>query len=129
MRRGLQDVVRTVLNNRMKPGTKSRDDSVQLLVDNEDRKDLMVEFFLAILFVSTVNSHAVAGHLLNVMAIHPEWQDRIYNEIKATADAHATVKHLPLLDKLDRMPVSAWESASPSLDLCIKGGKHLGTTR
>jgi Cytochrome P450 len=120
MRYGLQRLTTKVINKRMKPGAPRRDDPVQMLLDNTDRKEFMVEFFFSTVFISSANTHAVAAQLLNIMAIHLDWQDKIYAEVKQAAETHSKRKHATLVEQLDMMPLSAWESSFPSLDLCMK---------
>lgn len=54
------------------------------------------------------------------MAIHMDWQEKIYAEVKQAAETHSKRKHAALVEQLDTMPLSAWESSFPSLDLCMK---------
>jgi cytochrome P450 len=56
------------------------------------------------------------------MAIHPEWQEKIYREIKAVGEAHSHNRDAPLVEKLASIPMEVWESTSsfPSLELVLK---------
>lgn len=45
---------------------------------------------------------------------------QIYSEIKAVAEAHSNSSKAPLVDQLDSIPLDAWETFFPSIDLCFK---------
>lgn len=120
MRWGLQRITAEEIDKRMLPGAERKDDPLQMLVDNTDRKEFMVEYFFSTVFISSANTHAVAAQLLNIMAIHTEWQDKIFAEVKAAAETHSRRKHASLVEQLDMMPLSAWETSFPSMDLCMK---------
>lgn len=61
MRSSLQCLTTKVINKRTKPGAPRRDDRVQMLLDNTDRKEFMVEFFFSTVFISSANTHAIAA--------------------------------------------------------------------
>jgi len=119
-RRALVNMVTDLLRQRSQPGSPRRDDPIQQLLDNGDDMANITEFFASVMFISTTNAHVIAGQMLNIMAIHPEWQDKIFAEIKAAADAHSRAKHAPLVDRLSTMPLEAWETSFPVLELCLK---------
>ena len=121
MRYGLQRFTSKVIDRRMQPGAPCKDDPMQMLLDSQDRKEFMVEFFFSLVFISSANTHAVAAQLLQIMAIHPEWQERIYAEVKHAAETHSRRKHAAtLVEQLDGLPLAAWETSFPSLDLCMR---------
>ena len=91
-----------------------------MTLDYTDRKDFMIEFLFSMLFIASANAHAVAGQLLNILAIDTVWQDRIFAKTRAAAATHSRVKVAPLVEQLDAMPLHAWESSLPSLDLCTQ---------
>ena len=79
-----------------------------------------MEFLRVILFIVNANAGYLAGAMLNIMAHHVYWQDRVYGEIKAAAATYSRNKGAPLVDQLDSLPLDAWESSFPSVDLCLK---------
>ncbi len=109
-----------IMNSRMKKGSPRKDDALQLLVDNGDSKENILQFLPSILFIASANAGYLAGAMLNVVAHHSHWQEKIYVEIKATAAKHSKNKGAPLVDQLDSIPLDAWESSFPSIDLCLK---------
>lgn len=119
-RYGISNLVTPLVENRMKKGAARVDDTLQTFVDNGDSKEHIISFFISILFISTANAGALAGAMLNIMAHHTYWQEKVYGEIKAAARAHCTNKNAPLVEQLDSIPLESWESSFPSIDLCFK---------
>lgn len=118
-RNGLKKLVTPLVQNRSTNITPRADDALQYFIDNGDTDDQIITFLGAILFISIGNSGKLAGGLLNLMANHPDWQERIYNEIKASAKAHSTNPDAPLIDQLATLPFEAWENISAFLELCV----------
>ncbi|KAL2195267.1 putative cytochrome P450 oxidoreductase [Corynascus similis CBS 632.67] len=121
-RRELVKLATEVVDERLKRGGCHLDDPIQQLIENGDKREHMIEFFVSVMFISTTNAHVIAGQLLNIMAIHPEWQEKVYKELKAVGDAHSHNRDLPLVDKLARVPMEVWESTAsfPTFDLVLK---------
>ncbi|KFY14210.1 hypothetical protein V492_02775 [Pseudogymnoascus sp. VKM F-4246] len=117
---GFSNIVTPIVNKRMMKGALRVDDALQLLIDNGDSKTYIIDFLISMLFIAGANATVLTGAMLNIIAHHPDWQERIYREIKATAASHSTNKGASLVDQLDSMPLSAWESLSQSLELCFK---------
>lgn len=121
-RRELVKLATEVVDERLKRTNGRADDPVQELIDNGDNREHMIEFFVSVMFISTTNAHVIAGQLLNIMAIHPEWQEKVYKEIKTVGDAHSHDRDEPLVDKLAKIPLEVWEStvSFPTFDLVLK---------
>jgi cytochrome P450 len=118
-RRGLKNLFTPVVSKRMEEGAPRGKDGLQVFLDNKDPVDWIITVFIAISFISVGNAGKLSGGLLNLMANHPDWQEKIYAEIKATAQAHSANKDAPLVQQLDSLPFEAWESISPLIDLCV----------
>ena len=116
----LSSLLAPIVNNRMKKGSPRKDDTLQTLIDNGDSKDNILRFLNSILFIATANAGYLTGAMLNIVAHHAYWQEKIYVEIKAAAAKHSKNKGAHLVDQLDSIPLDAWESSFPSLDLCYK---------
>ncbi|KAJ9605934.1 hypothetical protein H2200_009783 [Cladophialophora chaetospira] len=117
------DLVRLVtkmVNKRIQENTPSKDDPLQKLINNRDNKDHVIEFFVSILFIATTNGHVIAGQLLNIMAIHPEWQEKIYQEIKTAVQTHGKFQEGTLAEKLSLIPLEAWETSFPTINMVLK---------
>jgi sterol 14-demethylase len=117
---GLSSIVTPIVNKRLQKATPRKDDAVQMFIENGDSVEYMISFFISILFISIANAGVLAGAVLNIVAHHPEWQDLIYGEIKKAAEAHSPSKDAPLVEQLDSLPLEAWESSFPTIDLCYK---------
>ena len=109
-----------IVDKRMKNGALRKDEALQTLVDNGDSKENIMFFLRITLFIVSANAGYLAGAMLNIMAHHVYWQDRVYGEIKAAAATYSRNKGAPLVDQLDSLPLDAWESSLPSIDLCLK---------
>ena len=119
-RYGLSRVVTPIVNKRMKKGAPRVDDALQTLIDYGDSKDYITNFCISMLFIAGANAGVLSGAMLNIVAHHPDWQEKIYREIKATAEAHSRNKNASLVEQLDSIPIDFWESSFPSIDLCYK---------
>jgi cytochrome P450 len=119
-RAGLNRLVGPIVDRRMQKNAQRKDDTLQMLIDMGDSADYIKTFFISILFISVGNAGKLAGGLLNFMAQKPEWQEKIYREVKEAAAAHSPKKDLPLLDQLGLIPLEAWESSFPSIELCFR---------
>jgi cytochrome P450 len=116
----LQSIFAPVVEKRMTKGAPRREDSLQMLIDNGDRKDLIIDFVISAIVIAPTNSRILIGQMLNIMATYPHWQAKVYAEIQAVAKAHGKNPEAPLAKQLDSMPLEAWESGFPSVDLCFK---------
>jgi cytochrome P450 len=121
-------LVTAEVDKRMAPGAAREDDPLQILLDNGDKKDFIIEFFVSILFITTTNAHVISGHLLNIMAIHPDWQEKIWREIKTAVDTHAKHRHGTVADRLQYLDLNAWETSFPILNLCMKEAIRMWTS-
>ncbi|RMZ83615.1 hypothetical protein DV738_g927, partial [Chaetothyriales sp. CBS 135597] len=118
---GVESIVKPIVERRMAPGGARRDDALQVLIDNGDSKDWITNYLTSMLFIAGANAGVLSGAMLNIVAHHADWQDKIYQEIKRAASIHSkNNKEAPLVDQLADIPLSAWETSFPSIDLCYK---------
>jgi cytochrome P450 len=117
---GLRSLVTPLVMKRMKKDAPRSDDALQHFIDNGDSPDYIINFLISMIFISQANGCVLAGAMLYSIAHHPEWQERIYNEIKASANAHAADKNAPLVEQLDSLSVQGWENMSHAIDMCYK---------
>ncbi|EJP67855.1 Cytochrome P450 CYP5282A1 [Beauveria bassiana ARSEF 2860] len=118
-RRGLRQTVQKLVAQRKRYGFKYKDDALQTMIDNGDPEEFITEFCASATFITTTNAHIIFPQLINTMAVHPEWQEKVYREVYAVAKEHCTNKSLPLVEQLKYVPLKAWETSFPMLDLCI----------
>jgi sterol 14-demethylase len=57
--------------------------------------------------------------MIETMAVHPNWQEKCYQEIVEAVNVHSKDTHLPLVDRLSSIPLKAWETSFPTFDLCL----------
>lgn len=119
-RRSLEKLAGELIDQRMTSGAPRRDDALQAMIERGDRREWIVEYVTSIIFIASTNAGVVAGQMLNIMAIYPDWQEKIFQEIKATVEAHSKDKTAPLVDRLDHVPMEVWENGFPILYMCLK---------
>ncbi len=117
---GLHSIIAPIVSKRMKKGAIPRDDALQVLINNGDSKDYIINFYISTLFAALVNTGVLAGGLLTVMSHMPSWQDKIFAEIQSVLSTHSKDKNASILDQLDLLPLEAWESSFPTIDVCFK---------
>lgn len=79
------------------------------------------------LFAGLLNSGVNVAWVLCYLAKSPEWLSRVRAEVTAAAAKHSTHPDpaASLIDRLSTLPVEAWESAFPTIDLCLKDSIRL----
>ncbi|KUJ11672.1 putative cytochrome P450 [Mollisia scopiformis] len=117
---GVTKIVTPLVNKRMEKDAARVDDALQTLIDHGDSKDYITNFLISMLFITGANAGVISGSMLNIVAHHPDWQEKMYREIKAAANTHSRNKNASLVDQLDSLPFDAWEDMSSSIDLCYK---------
>lgn len=118
-REGLRRTVKKLYAQRKKYGSIYKDDALQMMMDNGDPEEYITEFCTSGTFITTTNAHIIFPQMVETMAVHPDWQEKIYEEIVAAADAYCKDKTLPLAERLQSLPLKAWETAFPTVELCM----------
>lgn len=49
-----------------------------------------------------------------------EWQAKARKEVISAAQKYGTNKDAPLIEQLSQLPIEAWESSFPSIELCLR---------
>ena len=65
------------------------------------------------------------------LANDPYWLSKARAEVEAVAAKYSTDKKAPLIDQLSQLPIEAWESEFPVVDMCLRDSirlQLLGTT-
>lgn len=115
----LYRIFQNVVNERKKTGIKD-DDALQFLIDQDDSITDILTFVLGSLFAGQLNSGINAAFILCYLASNDYWMKRVREEVNSVADRHCPDTDLPLKDRLMRVPIEAWESEFPNIDLCLK---------
>jgi hypothetical protein len=121
---------------------KREDDPLQELVDINDETQNIVAVSWALLYSDTAeqlqvmmgaiftaqtNSNINVAWLLLYLTTSPYWKSKVYSEIEQVANKYSPRKELPLAGRLASLPLDAWESEFPILDLCSRDGLRLNT--
>ncbi|KAK4704365.1 hypothetical protein P7C70_g1842, partial [Phenoliferia sp. Uapishka_3] len=104
-----------IVDARKKEG-RAEDDPLQTLIDEGDSLRQILEFVIGALFAGQLNSGINACYL----ALDSEWTSKCRAEISSVASKYASDPTLPLEEQLLEIPIEAWETEFPVLDLCLK---------
>ena len=116
---GLTRTVHSLYNQRKKYGSVYKDDPLQTMIDNGDSKDYIIEFCVSASLITTMNAHIIIAQMINVMSMHPDWQEKGFQEIVGATDHHSSKADGPQIDRLKMIPLSTWEANMPVLQLCL----------
>ncbi|OLN96091.1 Obtusifoliol 14-alpha demethylase 2 [Colletotrichum chlorophyti] len=101
------------------------DDALQYMLDQGDRTFKIVEFMVSALFAGLLNSGINAARVLCYLATSPEWLAKATEEVRATAARYARDPKAPLRYQLEDVPLEAWESEFPVVDMCLRDSIRL----
>ena len=82
------------------------------------------QFVLGALFAGQLNSGINAAWVICYLAADPYWLGEVRKEIQATTDQFVPGPE-PLLDRLGKLPLEAWEQSFPVIDLCLRDSIRL----
>ncbi|KAH8724461.1 cytochrome P450 6A1 [Phaeosphaeriaceae sp. PMI808] len=117
-------LVENILKKRAASDEK-HDDALQYLLDQGDRTFKIVEFIIGALFAGLLNSGINAAWVLCFLAASPEWLSKTQQEIQEVAAKYARDPNAPLRNQLDDIPLEAWESEFPVVDMCLRDSIRL----
>lgn len=117
-------MVEKIVKQRAESGEK-HDDALQYMLDQGDRMFKIIEFIVGALFAGLLNSGINAAYVMCYLATNEEWLAKAREEVRSTAAKYATNLNAPLLHQLDDVPLEAWESEFPVVDLCLKDSIRL----
>lgn len=104
---------------------KKYDDALQYMLDQGDRTHKIVEFIVGALFAGLLNSGINAAWVQCYLATCPEWLIKTRDEVRVVAAKYAQDPNAPLRYQLDDVPLEAWETDFPLVDLCLKDSIRL----
>ncbi|ORY18132.1 cytochrome P450 6A1 [Clohesyomyces aquaticus] len=113
------------LVKKRKESGEKHDDPLQYLLDEGDRMVKVIEFVVGSLFAGLLNSGINAAWVLCYLATSPDWLAKAQEEIRTVAAKYATNPDAPLRHQLDDVPLEAWESEFPVVDVCLKDSIRL----
>ncbi|KAF7968863.1 hypothetical protein HWV62_29186 [Athelia sp. TMB] len=82
----------------------------------------------AIVGAGITNTSVNSCWILIYLAAHPEWKAKATAEIQAMLSRHAPSSKDPLHERLGAIPLKAWETELPALELCIQETLRLTAT-
>ncbi|CZT15472.1 uncharacterized protein RCC_01329 [Ramularia collo-cygni] len=118
-RQGIRKIIQNLIADRKKNGTKYKDDPLAMMMANGDDEENITEFCTSATFITSTNAHVIFPQLIETMAVHPDWQEKCYREIVAAANIYNKDTSLPLIDRIQSIPMRAWETSFPNLEMCM----------
>lgn len=77
------------------------------------------------LFAAQQNSGINVAWILVHLASNPGWASKARDEVRAVTDKYFPDQHEPLVARLARLPLTAWEAEFSTLELCLKDSIRL----
>ncbi|KAI0017763.1 cytochrome P450 6A1 [Xylariomycetidae sp. FL0641] len=108
-----------VAKQRRKTGER-RDDALQVLIDQGSSVRDILAFQIASLYAGQLNSGIAVTYLQTYLATHPDWLARVRHEVDTCIATHRSSSSQSPADVLDALPISAWETAFPTIDVCLR---------
>ena len=107
-----------------------QNDPLQYLLDTGASNTDIVAFIVGCLFAGIVNAGVNVAATVSYLAASPEWMTKVRSEIKSflvSAGPNTGDELHRQLDKLHKIPLSAWEDASnfPVLEDCFRESMRL----
>ncbi|CAA9957164.1 cytochrome P450 6A1 [Pyrenophora teres f. maculata] len=121
----LYALVAKIIKTRAKT-EKKHDDALQFLQDQGGSTFDIVRFILAALFAGVLNSGINAAWVMVYLATSPEWQARVRDEVRGVAAKYAKDPNMLLARQLEDIPLEAWESEFPIIEMCLRDSIRLG---
>jgi len=124
----LYTTLKKVVDSRARTGTRV-DDPLQFLIDEGDDMMHIIGFVISGLIAGLLNSGINAGFVLAYLAHSPEWLAHVRAEVETVADKYTPdeASHQTLAARLAHVPLEAWESELPIVDLCLRDSIRLQT--
>ncbi|KAI8969413.1 cytochrome P450 [Trametes punicea] len=140
------NIFSTTLDERMRSGI-ARDDTPQMLIDAGDDKLVIIGFVMGLLVAGARATGMTASWLMTFLSGHPQWKEKAAEEVRRLIAEHAShaTTTVPLGTSSDRhtdgaahasyeeesslssltatlsaIPLSAWETQTPTLDAIIR---------
>jgi sterol 14-demethylase len=112
-------VVKNVADARQKAG-KRDEDALQFLLDQGDDMTNIISFIIGALFAGLLNSGIAGSWILCYLATHRDWLQQVREEVESVANRYCADTDMPLKERLMKLPIEAWETGFPIVDLCLK---------
>ncbi|CAG8976008.1 hypothetical protein HYALB_00007535 [Hymenoscyphus albidus] len=117
-------LIQKIVDERKKSGHRG-DDPLQYLMDEGEDVKRIIEFVIGALYAGLLNSGINVAWVLLYLSKDPYWMSKVREEVKTVAAKYCPDTDAPLSQQLTYVPVEAWESEFPALDLCLKDSIRL----
>ncbi|PHH77668.1 hypothetical protein CDD83_4098 [Cordyceps sp. RAO-2017] len=108
-----------IMDGRRRSGRKETD-AMQTLMEQGTDDILISTFIIGALFAGLVNSTFNAAWILCHCADQPAWYARVRAEVDAAVARHRRSADETAPEVLRRLPMAAWESEFPLVDVCLR---------
>ena len=81
---------------------------------------IMQQFILGALFAGQLNSGINAAWMLLYLADNKKWHQLVKEEVDTVASRYCADTSLPMSERLMKVPIEAWESEFPTIDLVLR---------
>ncbi|KAJ4292413.1 hypothetical protein N0V90_009075 [Kalmusia sp. IMI 367209] len=114
-------IVKDIGDERLRTG-KRGEDAMQIMMDQGDDMGHIVGFVVSGLLAGTINSGVNASWILVFLSLNPQWMTRVRAEVQAAIRTSATTTdpNATMVEKLASVPLEAWESQFPTIDVCLR---------
>ncbi|KAF8137505.1 cytochrome P450 [Boletus edulis] len=114
------DIISRAIDTRLKSG-KPRDDTLQMLVDAQDERLVIVGFIMGLLVAGARATGTTASWLITFLGNNLEWKDKAICEIEGLISTYCleAAPRASLSSNLASIPLEAWEAETPVLDALI----------
>ncbi|KAJ5144230.1 Cytochrome P450 [Penicillium bovifimosum] len=115
--------VQSAIKARKRSGIKA-DDMLQQMLDDGGSTTHIFGFMLGLSLAGSRSTGTILSWVIMNLASHPKWFLAVEQEIQTLISTHASsspsVTGGDLTQTLSEIPLSAWESQTPNLDICIR---------
>ncbi|KAL2127917.1 hypothetical protein VTI74DRAFT_9993 [Chaetomium olivicolor] len=118
------DVFKGAIDARIKCGTR-REDALQGLLDAGEGTRCIAGFMMGLPIAGARSTGTIGTWLIMFLSSEPSWSSAVRDEIQTLLSTYASspsssLSKEALIDALSAIPLAAWESQTPHLDLCIR---------
>ena len=114
-------IVKKIGDERLRTG-KRGEDAMQIMIDQGDDMGHIVGFVVSGLLAGTINSGVNASWILVFLSLNRSWMDKVQIEVQEAINKHATTRdrNATAVDRLASVPLDAWESEFPTIEVCLR---------
>ena len=112
-------IIKRIADTRRRTGRRE-DDTLQMLIDDGDGIEKIVRFIIIIVCSGQANSGLNIGYMLAYLTIAPLWMAKVRAEIGDVANKFEKNPKATMTEKIMNIPLSAWDSEFPVIELCLR---------